>query len=203
MISESRDAFTKWVLDTYKELHDTLFESRKFKLECVLSGDMLCYLLVKPWYKRVNSEEYFKEDADIRQEVDEAQVADVRDYLDNPTMDVQASMVRYFMPNDDVYSAYIDSEVGKALLDLIVRYGFPERVRFIKEKMQERLAGETLQEMLEREVDSLMTPEGYENLYFYLMDYVDRLNECGEDIPEDFRKFVRLLESREDYYLEC
>lgn len=78
-------------------------------------------------------------------------------------------------------------------------YGLPERLRFIKEKQPEKVQGETLQETLGRELDNLTTAEGFENLYFHLMDYVDRLNECGEDIPEDFRKFVRLLESKEDY----
>ena len=199
MISESRDDFTKWVLDTYKGLHDTLFESRKFKMQYVLSGEMLCYLLVKPWYKRVNSDEYFKEDADIRQEVDEQQVADVRDYLDNPTMDVQAAMVRYFLPTEEDYPAYLDSEIGKSLFSLVHNYGLPERFRFIKEKNPEKIEGDALQETIERELEYLTTSEGFENLYFHLMDYVDRLNECGEDIPEDFRKFVRLLESKEDY----
>lgn len=194
MIKESRDDFTKWVLDTYKGLHDTLFESRKFKIEYVLSGEMLCYLLVKPWYKRVNSDEYFKEDADIRQEVDEQQVADVRDYLDNPTMDVQAAMVRYFLPTEGDYPAYLDSEIGKSMFSLVMNYGLPERLRFIKDKK-----GDLPQETIEKELEYLTTSEGFENLYFHLMDYVDRLNECGEDIPEDFRKFIRLLESREDY----
>lgn len=194
MISESRDDFTKWVLDTYKELHDTLFESRKFKMEYVLSGEMLCYLLVKPWKKRMDSDEYFKEGVDIRQEVDEQQVADVRDYLDNPTMDVQAAMVHYFLPTEGGYPAYLDSEIGKSLFSLVLNHGLPERLRYIKEKK-----GDLPQETIEKELEYLTTSEGFENLFFHLMDYVDRLNECGEDIPEDFRKFVRLLESREDY----
>ena len=194
MISESRDEFTKWVIDTYKELHGTLFENRKFKMNYVLSGEMLCYLLVKPWYKRVNSDEYFKEDADIRQEVDERQVADVRDYLDNPTMDVQAAIVHYFLPTEGDYFAYLDSEIGKSLFNLVVNYGLPERLRFVKEKK-----GDLPQETLERELEYLTTSEGFENLYFHLMDYVERLNDSGEDIPEDFRKFIRLLESKEDY----
>lgn len=199
MISESRDDFTKWVLDTYRGLHDTLFESRKFKMGYVLSGEMLCYLLVKPWYKRVNSDEYFKEDADIRQEVDEQQVADVRYYMDCPTPDTQAAMVRYFLPSEDGYPAYLDSEIGKSLFSLVMNYGLPERFRFIKENNPEKIEGDALQETVERELEYLTTSEGFENIYFHLMDYVDRLNECGEDIPEDFRKFVRLLESKEDY----
>ena len=194
MISESRDDFTQWIIDSYNSLHDTLFDGGKFKMNYVLSGEMLCYLLVKPWYKRVNSDEYFKEDADIRQEVDEQQVVDVRDYLDNPTMDVQAAMVRYFLPTEEDYPAYLDSEIGKSLFSLVHNYGLPERFRFIKEKK-----GDLPQETLERELEYLTTSEGFENLYFHLMDYVERLNECGEDIPEDFRKFVRLLESKEDY----
>lgn len=194
MISESRDEFTQWVLDTYRQLHDALFENRKFKMQHVLSGEMLCYLLVKPWYKRVNSDEYFKEDADIRQEVDEQQVADVRDYLDNPTMDVQAAMVHYFLPTEGDYPAYLDSEIGKSLFSLVMNYGLPERLRFIKEKK-----GDLPQETIEKELEYLITSEGFENLYFHLMDYVDRLNECGEGISDDFRDFVRLLESKEEH----
>ncbi len=199
MISESRDDFTQWIIDSYNSLHDTLFDGGKFKINYVLSGEMLCYLLVKPWKKRVDSDEYFKEDADIRQEVDEQQVADVRDYLDNPTMDVQAAMVRYFLPTEGDYPAYLDSEIGKSLFQLVLNYGLPERLRFVKEKKPEKVEGDALQETIERELEYLTTSEGFENLYFHLMDYVDRLNECGEDIPEDFRKFIRLLESKEDY----
>lgn len=70
---------------------------------------------------------------------------------------------------------------------------------FAKEKKPEKTEGDALQETLERELEYLTTSEGFENLYFHLMDYIERLNECGEDIPEDFRKFVRLLESKEDY----
>ena len=194
MISESRDDFTQWIIDSYNSLHDTLFDGGKFKMNYVLSGEMLCYLLVKPWKKRMDSDDYFKEDADIRQEVDEQQVADVRDYLDNPTMDVQAAMVRYFLPTEGDYPAYLDSEIGKSLFQLVLNYGLPERLRFIREKK-----GDLPQETIEKELEYLTTSEGFENLYFHLMDYVDRLNECGEDIPEDFRKFVRLLESKEDY----
>lgn len=199
MISESRDDFTKWVLDSYNTLHDILFENRKFKMKYVLSGEMLCYLLVKPWYKRVNSDDYFKEDADIRQEVDEEQVFFVRDYLDNPTMDTQAVLIRYFLPSEEDYPAYIDSEVGKSLFALVLNYGLPERFSFIKEKNPEKIEGDALQETVERELEYLTTSEGFENIYFHLMDYVERLNECGENIPEDFRKFIRLLESKEDY----
>lgn len=189
MINETRKDFDSWVIRTYNELHCELFdETRRFKMNYTLSGEMLCYLLVKPWYKQVMNLE------DIRQEVDEQQVADVRDYLDNPTMDVQAAMVRYFLPTEGDYSAYLDSEIGKSLFNLVVNYGLSERLRFIKEKK-----GDLPQETLERELEYLTTSEGFENLYFHLMDYVERLNECGEDVPEDFRKFVRLLESREDY----
>lgn len=142
MISESRDDFTQWIIDSYNSLHDALFEGGKFKMNYVLSGEMLCYLLVKPWYKRVNSDEYFKEDADIRQEVDERQVEDVRDYLDNPTMDVQAAMVHYFLPTEGDYPAYLDSEIGKSLFSLVLNYGLPERLRFVKE-----IAGNPKEEM--------------------------------------------------------
>ena len=61
------------------------------------------------------------------------------------------------------------------------------------------MEGDALQETLEAELECLATPDGFENLYFHLMDYIDRLNEGGEDIPEDFRRFVRLLESQDDY----
>lgn len=194
MINETRKDFDSWVIGTYNELHDELFdEGRRFKMKYMLSGEMFCYLLVKPWYKRVMNLE------DIRQEVDEQQVADVRDYLDNPTMDVQAAMVRYFLPTEEDYPAYLDSEIGKSMFSLVLNYGLPERLGFIREKKPEKTEGDALQETLERELEYLTTSEGFENLYFHLMDYIERLNECGEDMPENFRKFVRLLESKEDY----
>ena len=37
-------------------------------------------------------------------------------------------------------------------------------------------------------------------MFFDAMDYIDRLNESGEEIPEDMRKLVRLLESQDEYY---
>ena len=74
MINETRRKFDAWVIDTYNQLHDTLFDGDgKFRMNYMLSGEMLCYLLVKPWKKRVMDLE------DIRDEVSQEQVEDIRD----------------------------------------------------------------------------------------------------------------------------
>ena len=195
MINETRRKFDAWVIDTYNQLHDTLFDGDgKFRMNYMLSGEMLCYLLVKPWKKRVMDLE------DIRDEVSQEQVEDIRDYLDNPTMDVQAALVTYFTPTPENYDEFLESELGQALLMVLFKYGFPERMRFIKEKNPEEAEGAVLQKTFETEFYRVLKAEGFQDLFFDAMDYIDRLNESGEEIPEDMRKLVRLLESQDEYY---
>lgn len=195
MINETRRKFDAWVIDTYNQLHDTLFDGDgKFRMNYMLSGEMLCYLLVKPWKKRVMDLE------DIRDEVSQEQVEDIRDYLDNPTMDVQAALVTYFTPTPENYDEFLESELGQALLMVLFKYGFPERMRFIKEKNPEEAEGAVLQKTFETEFYRVLNAEGFRDLFFDAMDYIDRLNESGEEIPEDMRKLVRLLESQDEYY---
>lgn len=195
MINETRRKFDAWVIDTYNQLHDTLFDGDgKFRMKYMLSGEMLCYLLVKPWKKRVMDLE------DIRDEVFQEQVEDIRDYLDNPTMDVQAALVTYFTPTPENYDEFLESELGQALLMVLFKYGFPERMRFIKEKNPEEVEGAVLQKTFETEFYRVLNAEGFQDLFFDAMDYIDRLNESGEEIPEDMRKLVRLLESQDEYY---
>jgi len=195
MINETRRKFDAWVIDTYNQLHDTLFDGDgKFRMNYMLSGEMLCYLLVKPWKKRVMDLE------DIRDEVSQEQVEDIRDYLDNPTMDVQAALVTYFTPTPENYDEFLESELGQALLMVLFKYGFPERMRFIKEKNPEEAEGAVLQKTFETEFYRVLNAEGFQDLFFDAMDYIDRLNESGEEIPEDMRKLVRLLESQDEYY---
>lgn len=195
MINETRRKFDAWVIDTYNQLHDTLFDGDgKFRMNYMLSGEMLCYLLVKPWKKRVMDLE------DIRDEVSQEQVEDIRDYLDNPTMDVQAALVTYFTPTPENYDEFLESELGQALLIVLFKYGFPERMRFIKEKNPEEAEGAVLQKTFETEFYRVLNAEGFQDLFFDAMDYIDRLNESGEEIPEDMRKLVRLLESQDEYY---
>ena len=46
MINESRESFTEWLVKTYRELHEELFDAEgKFKMERMLSGEMLCYAI--------------------------------------------------------------------------------------------------------------------------------------------------------------
>lgn len=195
MIDETRRKFDSWIFDTYNELHDKLFdESGKFRMRYTLSGEMLCYLLIKPWRERVKACE------DVRDVIPQELVDDVRDYMANPTMDVQAALVTYFTPTPENYEEFLKSELGAVLWQVLSKYGFMERLRFIKEKNPEKMEGDALQETVERELDRLFNVEGFQDLFFHAMDYVDRLNESGEDIPEEMRKLVRLLESQEDYY---
>lgn len=195
MINETRRKFDAWVINTYNQLHDTLFdEDGRFRMNYMLSGEMLCYLLVKPWKKRVMDLE------DIRAEVPQEQVEDIRDYLDNPTMDVQAALVTYFTPAPENYEKFLESELGQALLTVLFKYGFPERMRFIKEKNPEKIEGAAFQETFETELYRVLNVEGFQDLFYHAMDFIDRLIESGGEIPEDMRKIARLLESQEDYY---
>ena len=195
MISEDRDSFDSWVIETYRELHSTLFDQdRRFIMRYMLSGEMLCYLLVKPWHKQV------MDLVDIRGFVPQEQVEDVRDYLDNPTMDVQAALVQYFVPTPENYGDYMGTELGKVLFGILFNYGFPERLRFIMKKNPEKMGEGAFQETYEKELERLTNVEGFEDLFYYAMDYIDRLIENDEEIPEDMRKLARFLESQDEYY---
>ena len=195
MISEDRDSFDSWVIETYRELHSTLFDQdRRFIMRYMLSGEMLCYLLVKPWHKQV------MDLVDIRGFVPQEQVEDVRDYLDNPTMDVQAALVQYFVPTPENYGDYMGTELGKVLFGILFNYGFPERLRFIMKKNPEKMGEGAFQETYEKELERLTNVEGFEDLFYYAMDYIDRLIENDEEIPEDMRKLARFLEAQDDYY---
>lgn len=195
MISEDRDSFDSWVIETYRELHSTLFDQdRRFIMRYMLSGEMLCYLLVKPWHKQV------MDLVDIRGFVPQERVEDVRDYLDNPTMDVQAALVQYFVPTPENYRDYVGTELGKVLFGILFNYGFPERLRFIMKKNPEKMGEDAFQETYEKELERLTNVEGFQDLFYYAMDYIDRLIENDEEIPEDMRKLARFLESQDDYY---
>lgn len=195
MISEDRDSFDSWVIETYRELHSTLFDqNRRFIMRYMLSGEMLCYLLVKPWHKQV------MDLVDIRGFVPQEQVEDVRDYLDNPTMDVQAALVQYFVPTPENYRDYVGTELGKVLFGILFNYGFPERLRFIMKKNPEKMGEDAFQEMYEKELERLTNVEGFQDLFYHAMDYIDRLIENDEEIPEEMRKLARFLESQDDYY---
>lgn len=59
---------------------------------------------------------------------------------------------------------------------------------------------DALEKTIEREFYRVFNVEGFQDLFFHAMDYIDRLNESGEEIPEDMRKLARLLESQDEYY---
>ncbi|WP_455136522.1 hypothetical protein [Thermophilibacter sp.] len=186
MISEDRDSFDSWVIETYRELHSTLFDlDRRFIMRYMLSGEMLCYLIVKPWYERVMNLE------DIRSEVPQDCLYDVRDYLGYRCMDNQAGLVRWFVPSEESFFGEEYSEIGAIIVSLLVKYGFTERIRFLKEKRPD-----FNEDMFKRELARLFdSPEGLEDCIYHLMDYIDRLNESGEEIPEELRVLTRHLET--------
>lgn len=186
MISEDRDSFDSWVIETYRELHSTLFDqNRRFIMRYMLSGEMLCYLIVKPWYERVMNLE------DIRSEVPQDCLYDVRDYLGYRCMDNQAGLVRWFVPSEESFFGGEYSEIGAIIVSLLVKYGFTERIRFLKEKRPD-----FSEDMFKRELARLFdSPEGLEDCIYHLMDYIDRLNESGEEIPEELRVLTRHLET--------
>lgn len=192
MISESRDEFTKWVLDSYNSLHEELFDSLgKFKLEKMLSGEMLCYSIVKPWYKRVSDDRYILSDADIRQEVNEEQVQDVRMYLEDRDEDTRSYLVRWFLPRENEEA----SEVDWALIEPIAVCGFVEWMKQTQEKNPELSMGEVGDIMVQR-LQSYSW-DFVEEMIWYAMDFVDRLNRDGRNIPDSLRVVARTLEARE------
>lgn len=193
MIDESRENFTKWVLDTYQELHDYLFDaSGKFKMERMLSGEMLCYAIVKPWYKRVRSSEYLLEDADIRQEVSEEQVKDVRWYLSDRDEDMRSYLVRWFLPREYEEA----SEVDWALIEPIAGCGIVEWMKQTIDKNPDCTMDEVGDIMAKR--FQSYSWDFIEEMIWYAMDYVDRCNRNGKEIPESLRVVARILEARDE-----
>ena len=193
MIDESRENFTKWVLDTYQELHDYLFDaSGKFKMERMLSGEMLCYAIVKPWYKRVRSSEYLLEDADIRQEVSEEQVKDVRWYLSDRDEDMRSYLVRWFLPREYEEA----SEVDWALIEPIACCGIVEWMKQTIDKNPDCTMDE-VGDIMAKRLQSYSW-DFIEEMIWYAMDYVDRCNRNGKEIPESLRVVARILEARDE-----
>lgn len=193
MIDESRENFTKWVLDTYQELHDYLFDaSGKFKMERMLSGEMLCYAIAKPWYKRVRSSEYLLEDADIRQEVSEEQVEDVREFLKCRTEDDRSYLVRWFFPREYEET----SEVDWALIEPIAGCGIVEWMKQTIDKNPDCTMDE-VGDIMAKRLQSYSW-DFIEEMIWYAMDYVDRCNRDGKDIPEMLRVVARILEARDE-----
>ena len=193
MIDESRENFTKWILDTYQELHDYLFDaSGKFKMERMLSGEMLCYAIVKPWYKGVRSSEYLLEDADIRQEVSEEQVKDVRWYLSDRDEDMRSYLVRWFLPREYEEA----SEVDWALIEPIASCGIVEWMKQTIDKNPDCTMDEVGDIMAKR--FQSYSWDFIEEMIWYAMDYVDRCNRNSKEIPESLRVVARILEARDE-----
>ena len=193
MISESRDDFTQWVIDSYNSLHEELFDSLgKFKLEKMLSGEMLCYSIVKPWYKCVSDDRYILSDADIRQEVSEEQVADVREFLKCRTEDDRSYLVRWFLPREYEEA----SEVDWALIEPIASCGFVEWMKQTQEENPDCSIDE-VGDIMAKRLQSYSW-DFIEEMIWYAMDYVDRCNRDGKDIPEMLRVVARILEARDE-----
>lgn len=193
MISESRDDFTQWIIDSYNSLHEELFDSLgKFKLEKMLSGEMLCYSIVKPWYKRVSDDRYILSDADIRQEVNEEQVQDVRMYLEDRDEDTRSYLVRWFLPRENEEA----SEVDWALIEPIASCGIVEWMKQTIDKNPDCTMDE-VGDIMAKRLQSYSW-DFIEEMIWYAMDFVDRCNRNGEEIPEGLRVVARILEAREE-----
>lgn len=187
MINETRDSFDSWVMDTYEELHSTLFDdSRKFRMNYMLSGEIFCYLLVKPWYKRVMNLE------DIRQEVNEEQVRDVRGYLEDRSEDYRSFLVGWFFPRDNESCSAIDFD----LLTRIAACGMVECMRQTIDKNPGCAMDDVADILRERFQDYSF--DFIEEMIWYAMDYVDRMKRDGKEVPEVLRAIARNLEARED-----
>lgn len=177
MINETRDSFDSWVMETYNRLHESLFTGRKFNMRYLLSGDMLAYLLVKPWYRRVMNLE------DIRGSIAADCVKDIREYLELPNMDNQVTLFSWFVPPRDKEV----SEIEQAILTPVIAYGLGERIRFLRQKGYDYTLEDAFS-WFSRNEDAI------EDCYYHVMDMIERFNEEGRDIPEDLRAVVRFLE---------
>ena len=187
MINETRDSFDSWVMDTYEELHSTLFDdSRKFRMNYMLSGEMFCYLLVKPWYKRVMNLE------DIRQEVNEEQVRDVRGYLEDRSEDFRSFLVGWFFPRENESCSAIDFD----LVTKIAACGMVECMRQTIDKNPGCTMDDVADILSEHFQDYSF--DFIEEMIWYAMDCVDRCNRDGKEVPEVLRAIARNLEARED-----
>ena len=177
MIDETRTSFDSWVIDTYRQLHSKLFLGDKFRMEYLLSGYMLSYRLIKPYYLRVMDLE------DVRGKIEPRMVKDIRDFLENPSMDNQVALFSWFMAQEPQEM----SEVDMAIYMPIIAYGAAERARFLKEKGKPQTL-EQIKEWME-------SPEAAEDSVYFVMDMVDRYNEEGKELPQDLRVVARLLEA--------
>lgn len=178
MISETRDSFDSWVLSSYRRLHELLFdESKRFRMEYLLSGYMLSYRLIKPWRERVRACE------DVRDKIEPRMVEDIRDFLENPSMDNQVALFSWFMAQEPQEM----SEVDMAIYMPIIAYGAVERARFLKEKGKPQTL-EQIKEWME-------SPEAAEDSVYFVMDMVDRYNKEGKELPQDLRVAARLMEA--------
>lgn len=187
MINETRDSFDSWVMDTYEELHSTLFDdSRKFRMNYMLSGEMFCYLLVKPWYKRVMNLE------DIRQEVNEEQVRDVREFLASRDEDMRAYLVQWFFPRENESCSAIDFD----LVTKVAACGMVECMRQTIDKNPGCTMDDVADILSERFQDYSF--DFIEEMIWYAMDYVDGMKRDGKEVPEVLRAIARYLEAREE-----
>lgn len=187
MINETRDSFDSWVMDTYEELHSTLFDdSRKFRMNYMLSGEMFCYLLVKPWYKRVMNLE------DIRQEVSEEQVADVREFLASRDEDMRAYLVHWFFPRENESCSTLDFDLATR----IAACGMVECMRQTIDKNPGCTMDDVADILSERFQDYSF--DFVEEMIWYAMDFVDRMKRDGKEVPEDLRAIARYLQAREE-----
>ena len=169
MIDETRTSFDSWVIDTYRQLHSKLFVGDKFRMEYLLSGYMLSYRLIKPYYLRVMDLE------DVRDKIEPRMVEGIRDFLD--------ALFSWFMAQEPQEM----SDVDMAIYMPIIAYGAAERSRFLKEKGRPQT--------LEQIVEWMESPEAAEDSVYFVMDMVDRYNKEGKELPEDLRVVARLLEA--------
>lgn len=177
MIDETRDNFDSWVIETYDSLHSLLFdEDGRFDMRKLLSGEMLSYGIVRNWYEKVMALK------DIRGEVPQECYDEIREYLRWPVMDNQVTLIRWYA--SDTNEAEFELEDVEEFAAILLLFGGMEWVRFQEEHGNKVSLSDWLDSC------SLL------DAYLYVMDFVDRLNEGGKEIPEPLRKIVRFMEPK-------
>lgn len=119
----------------------------------------------------------------VRDKIEPRMVEDIRDFLENPSMDNQVALFSWFMAQEPQEM----SEVDMAIYMPIIAYGAAERSRFLKEKGKPQT--------LEQVKEWMESPEAAEDSVYFVMDMVDRYNKEGKELPQDLRVVARLLEA--------
>ena len=83
-------------------------------------------------------------------------------------------------------------------MEPIIIFGCLEWFQWVREKFPDK-SNEELADFMSKQLDSASF-DFFEDIIWFAMDYVDRCNRDGKEIPEKLRVVARLLESREEPY---